>query len=93
MKAANAAKRGARRGFATAGEARKAAAAMGWRERSRTKEGRAVFTDGKYYYSPDSGVKNQGGHKGGAWKHFSDSRCRPCDRIATLDRDLNVIGK
>ena len=32
-------------------------------------------------------------HSGGAWKEFSDKRCRNTDRMATLDRDLNVIGK
>ena len=66
---------------------------MGWREIESTNDNRLVFTDGKYYYSPDRGMKNQGGHKGGAWKQFSDPRCRVRDRIATLDRDLNVIGK
>ena len=29
----------------------------------------------------------------GAWKQFGDKRCRITDRIATLDRDLNVIGR
>ena len=47
-----------------------------------------VFTDGRYYYARDIDQ-----HRGGAWKQFSDPRCRSVDRIATLDRDFNVIGK
>jgi hypothetical protein len=76
-----------RRGFATAREARKAAEAKGWdRITGGVSKNQDVFTDGRYYYTRDIDQ-----HSGGAWKMFSDKKCE--NRIATLDRDLNVIGK
>ena len=65
---------------------------MGWKKGYEVKSmGEEVFTDGRYYYARDVGIHGQGGHKGGAWKMFSDRKCE--HRIATLDRDLNVIGE
>jgi hypothetical protein len=85
--AGKAAGRVTRRRFATAGEARKAAEAKGWdRITGGVSKNQDVFTDGRYYYTRDIDQ-----HSGGAWKMFSDKKCE--NRIATLDRDLNVIGK
>ena len=87
--AGKAAGRVLRRGFATVAEAIIAAKAKGWdRITGGVSKNQDVFTDGRYYYTRDIDR-----HRGGAWKQFSDPRCRPGDRIATLDRDLNVIGK
>jgi hypothetical protein len=93
--AGKAAGRVTRRGFATAGEDRKAAKAMGWKKEYGVKSMREeVFTDGRYYYARDVGIHGQGGHKGGAWKRFpSKKSVLDNQRDATLDRILNIIGE
>ena len=71
----------------TGPQAREAASANGWTEVANPgldSHGQLVFTDGKSYFSPDNTV-----HTGGGWKQFN----KRGQRIATLDNDLNKIGK
>jgi hypothetical protein len=71
--------------YKTGKEGRTAAQAKGWKEvPGMRSHGQDVFTDGKRYFTRDAD-----GHIGGAWKELN----RRGDRVATLDDNLNVIGK
>jgi len=64
---------------------------------SETKEfglqhGQKVYKKGEKYISRDVGQKDGTSHKGGVWKEFKKVGGK-LERIGTLDKDLNRIGK
>jgi hypothetical protein len=75
--------------FQTDKEATEAAKKLGYHKTNYRSHGRAVYTNGKYFISPDAT-----GHSGGAWKMARSPQGLDSKqtRLGTYDVNLNRIG-